>query len=111
MCVLFTCSLNITPEDSQAMSKDKLEKLSDCFSCLIPCAEDHYIFSNPLQDKCYIMARSIDILVQLIQCASCMNEKVDELNSVNGIIKEHYDVSGISYHCCIGYNCFVIDAA
>ena len=105
----FTCSLNATTKDSQAISKDKLERISDCFSCLITGAEDHYKLTNPLQDKCYIMTKSIDRLVQLILCASCINEKVSEMNLVNGITKKHYDVSG--YYMLLGCNCFVIDAA
>lgn len=73
------------------MYKDKLEKISDWFSCLV--TEEHYTLSNPLQDKCYIVAKSIDQLVQLILCASCIKEKVNELNVYKGITGKHYDVS------------------
>ena len=91
----FAYSLSTTATEDQTMSKDKLERVSDCFSCLITCAEDHCILPNPLQDKCYVMTKSIDRLVQLILCVSCINEKVIEMNSVNGITKKHYDVSGM----------------
>ena len=82
-----------TVEESQTISIEKLKRVNDYFSCLVYWSEDQYKSSNPLQDKCYSMARSIDRLVQLIQCSFCIKQKVCELNSENGITKKHYDVS------------------
>ena len=85
-----------TTEDNQAMSRDKLEKASECFGCLV--SEEHYMLIHPLQDKCYVVTKSIDRLVHLILCSSCMKDKVEELNVCNGINKKNYDVSGHSMH-------------
>ena len=65
--------------------------MSDCFSCLV--TEGHYTLSKPLQDKCYVMTKIINRLVQLIQCASCVEDTVDDLTTTKGITKKHYDVS------------------
>ena len=85
-------------DDNQAMSRDKLEKISECFGCLVH--EENYMLSHPLQDKCYVVTKSIDQLVQLIICSSCMKDKVEELSVCNGINKKHYDVS--DYNMLLG---------
>lgn len=78
------------------MSKDKLEKISDCFSPLLTEHDDN-TKSKSLQDKCYDVTKGIDQLVKLVACASCMEEKVNELNTNDGVNKEDYDVSDIKY--------------
>lgn len=90
-------------EDNQAIPRDQLEKTSECFSCLV--REEHYMQIHPLQDKCYVVTKSIDELVQLILCSSCMKDKVEELNTCNGINKNHYDVSGHNTHIAIYICC------
>lgn len=93
----FINRLNST-DDSQTLYKDRLERVSECFGCLV--SDDHYKLSNPLQDKCYIVTKLINKLVQMILCASCIKEKVNELDELHGITNKHYDVSGSLCTCC-----------
>ena len=80
------------------MPKEKLERVSDWFGCLV--SDEHYTLSNPLQDRCYIVTKIINKLVQMVMCAFCVKEKVCELNEIRGITRKHYDVSGQLHTCC-----------
>ena len=110
-CIFYFINRLNSTDDSQTMPKDKLERASESFGCLV--SEEHYQLANPLQDKCYIFTKIINKFIQKITCASCIKEKVNELNAIHGITKKHYDVSeSITItHMLLGYNCFRTDTA
>lgn len=52
---------------------------------------------KPFKEKCYYLLNTMDKLVVLLHCVSCLNDKVDEILHGNLPPRDHYDVSSSQY--------------
>ena len=59
---------------------------------------------KPFKDKCYYILNTVDKLVALLHCISCLNDKVDEILHGNIPSRDHYDVSSSQYYCSMVLN-------
>ena len=57
--------------------------------------EDYLLLAEtkPFKDKCYYVLKTVDNLVPLLQCVSCLNDKVDEILHGHIPNRQHFEVS------------------
>lgn len=78
---------------TETLTAEQMRKMDQDFS-FVEANEGNVSLAGgkPFKEKCYYLLNTMDKLVALLHCVSCLNDKVDETLHGNIPSRDHFDV-------------------